>query len=36
LLQDGDVEKPTPGQAPWSDDFSSLLGPLIAKMKEDE
>jgi spermidine synthase len=35
LLQDWDVEKPTPGQAPWSDDFSSLLGPLIAKMKED-
>jgi len=35
LLQDWDVEKPAPGQAPWSDDFSNLLGPLIAKMKKD-
>jgi spermidine synthase len=35
LLQDWDVEKPAPGQAPWSDDFSSLLGPLLARMKAD-
>jgi spermidine synthase len=35
LLQDWDVEKPAPGQAPWSDDFSNLLGPLLAKMKKD-
>lgn len=35
LLQDWDVEKPAAGQAPWSDDFSNLLGPLIAKMKKD-
>jgi spermidine synthase len=34
LLQDWDVEDPAPGQAPWSDDFSSLLGPLVAKIKE--
>ncbi len=34
-LQDWDVEKPAPGQAPWSDDFSNLLGPLLAKMKAD-
>jgi spermidine synthase len=34
LLQDWDVEKPEPGQAPWSDDFSSLLGPLVAKAME--
>jgi hypothetical protein len=35
LLQDWDIEKPASGQAPWSDDFSNLLGPLIAKMKKD-
>jgi len=35
LLQDWDVEKPAPGQAPWSDDFSNLLGPLLAKMKSE-
>jgi len=35
LLQDWDLEKPAPGQAPWSDDFSNLLGPLLAKMKKD-
>jgi len=34
-LQDWDVEKPAAGQAPWSDDFSNLLGPLLAKMKAD-
>ncbi|MBN8990874.1 MAG: fused MFS/spermidine synthase [Rhizobiales bacterium] len=35
LLQDWDVEKPAPGQSPWSDDFSNLLGPLLSKMKKD-
>jgi spermidine synthase len=35
LLQDWDVEKAAPGQRPWSDDFSNLLGPLFAKMKAD-
>ena len=34
LLRDWDVEKPEPDQAPWSDDFSSLLGPLISQIKE--
>jgi len=35
LLQDWDVKKPAPGQAPWSDDFSSLLGPMLRSMKGD-
>ena len=34
-LRDWDVEKSAPGQAPWSDDFSSLLGPMLARMKAD-
>ena len=36
LLRDWDLQKPEPGGTPWSDDFSSLLGPLIAKFKEDD
>jgi hypothetical protein len=36
LLRDWDLQKPEPGESPWSDDFSSLLGPLIAKFREDD
>jgi spermidine synthase len=36
LLQDWDTEDAAPNQAPWSDDFSSLLGPLVAKIKEGD
>src|ERR1700733_4924457 len=36
LLRDWDLQKPEPGGTPWSDDFSSLLGPLIAKFREDD
>jgi hypothetical protein len=36
LLKDWDLQKPEPGAYPWSDDFSSLLGPLIAKFREDD
>ena len=35
-LRDWDLQKPEPGKSPWSDDYSSLLGPLIAKFKEDD
>jgi hypothetical protein len=28
------LQTPEPGETPWSDDFSSLLGPLIAKFRE--
>ena len=34
LLRDWDVDEAEPGETPWSDDFSSLLGPLIAKIRE--
>jgi len=30
------LQKPEPGESPWSDDFSNLLGPLIAKLREDD
>ena len=36
LLRDWDLQKPEPGKSPWSDDYSSLLGPLIAKFEEDD
>ena len=35
-LSDWDLEKPEPGQAPWSDDYSNLLGPLIKKLREGD
>jgi len=35
-LSDWDLQKPEPGQAPWSDDFSNLLGPLIKKLREGD
>jgi hypothetical protein len=34
LLKDWDLQTPAPGEYPWSDDFSNLLGPLIAKFRE--
>jgi spermidine synthase len=36
LLEDWDLEKPPPGQIAWSDDFSSLLGPLVTKLSEEK
>jgi len=36
LLKDWDLQTPEPDEHPWSDDFSSLLGPLIAKFREDD
>jgi hypothetical protein len=36
LLKDWELQKPEPGESPWSDDFSNLLGPLIAKLREDD
>lgn len=33
-LKDWDLQTPAPGEYPWSDDFSDLLGPLIAKFSE--
>ena len=33
-LKDWELQKPEPGETPWSDDFSSLLGPLIEKFRE--
>src|SRR6202040_1443620 len=36
LLKDWELQKPAAGEHPWSDDFSNLLGPLIAKFREDE
>jgi spermidine synthase len=35
-LSDWDLQKPEPGQAPWSDDYSNLLGPLIKKLREGD
>ncbi len=35
-LKDWDLQKPAPGENPWSDDFSDLLGPLIAKFSGRE
>jgi hypothetical protein len=35
-LADWDLQKPEPGQAPWSDDYSNLLGPLIKKLRDGE
>jgi hypothetical protein len=35
-LADWDLQKPEPGQAPWSDDYSNLLGPLIKKLREGD
>jgi hypothetical protein len=36
LLKDWDLQTPEPGEYPWSDDFSNLLGPLIAKFQEGD
>jgi spermidine synthase len=36
LLKDWDLQTPEPGEYPWSDDFSNLLEPLIAKFREDD
>jgi hypothetical protein len=36
LLKDWDLQTPEPGEYPWSDDFSNLLGPLIAKFREGD
>ena len=36
LLKDWELQKPEPGEYPWSDDFSNLLGPLIAKFEEGD
>jgi len=36
LLKDWDLQTPPPGEHPWSDDFSNLLGPLIAKFREGD
>jgi hypothetical protein len=36
LLKDWDLQSPEPGEYPWSDDFSNLLGPLIAKFQEGD
>jgi spermidine synthase len=36
LLKDWELQKPEPGENPWSDDFSNLLGPLIAKFEEGD
>jgi hypothetical protein len=30
------LQKPAEGEHPWSDDFSNLLGPLIAKFREGD
>jgi spermidine synthase len=35
-LADWDLQKPEQGQAPWSDDYSNLLGPLIKKLREGD
>jgi spermidine synthase len=35
-LKSWDLQKPEPGEYPWSDDFSNLLGPLIAKFREGD
>ena len=35
-LADWDVHKAPPGQTPWSDEYSNLLGPLIKKLREGE
>jgi len=35
-LKDWDLQTPEPGEQPWSDDFSNLLGPLIAKFREGD
>lgn len=36
LLKDWELQMPEPGEHPWSDDFSNLLGPLIAKFREGD
>jgi hypothetical protein len=36
LLKDWELQTPEPGEYPWSDDFSNLLGPLIAKFREGD
>jgi hypothetical protein len=35
-LTDWDLQRAEPGQAPWSDDYSNLLGPLIKKLREGD
>ena len=35
-LADWDLHKAPPGQTPWSDDYSNLLGPLIKKLREGD
>src|SRR5258706_13763838 len=34
LLKDWELQTPAAAEHPWSDDFSNLLGPLIAKFRE--
>jgi spermidine synthase len=36
LLTSWDLQEPEAGEYPWSDDFSNLLGPLIAKFREGD
>ena len=36
LLKDWELQTPEPREYPWSDDFSNLLGPLIAKFREGD
>jgi hypothetical protein len=36
LLKDWELQTPAAGEHPWSDDFSNLLGPLIAKFREGD
>jgi hypothetical protein len=36
LLKDWELQTTAAGEHPWSDDFSNLLGPLIAKFREGD
>src|SRR6266478_4544734 len=36
LLKDWELQTPAAGEHPWSDDFSNLLGPLIAKFRDGD
>ena len=36
LLRDWELQTPAAGEHSWSDDFSNLLGPLIAKFREGD
>ena len=35
-LNDWELQKPEPGERPWSDDFSSLLQPLLKRLEQDD